>query len=151
MKEKATLLSFFCEKHGINPALPHLFVEPKIYYRTEFPYAILLRYDLTKLPDNKRKEADKILSAFSKCIIDSFKKTDGVYLSPDGKYYLNYLMEDNLRFYNIIIQMVDEEHDIYIKNIKDVIYKAFLEPECDKSPYYDNVETAIEEAIEEDD
>ena len=60
-------------------------------------------------------------------------------------------MEDNFSFYNILIQVVDEEHDIYIKNIKDVIYKAFLEPECDKSPYYDNVETAIEEAIEEDD
>lgn len=144
MKENQALLKLFFEKHDINLPLPNLFIDPKIYYREEFPYALLIRYDLKELSDNKREEIDK----FSNNLAQSFKKVDGVLLSPDGKYYLNHLLEDS--FYNILIQIVDEEHDIYIRNIKDVIYKGFLEPTSGKSPYYDDVDTAIEEAFEED-
>ena len=141
--------SFF-EKYGINPPLPDLFVEPKVYYREDFPYALLLRYDLSEIPMNKIEKVGESLFAFSSRLLELFKNVDGVLLSNDGKYYLNCKMENGFSFYNILIQVVDDEHDIYIRNAEEVIYKCFLENEETVSPYYDDVDTAIEEAIDED-
>ena len=143
----------FFNRYGIeNPLSPRCAVRPDVYYKEEVPYMILLRYEFAKMSDKEQELLGAALFPMSSRIFEEgFKDIDGVKESPDGKYYVNFLFDENRESYNVLMQAKDPEvsDEILLYDTKNTINGFLGKIKPPKNAYGD---TASEEAgdIDED-
>lgn len=147
-KVKSSEIAKFFEEYHLDPPLPRFGVEPKVYYETSVPYVMLLRYDLKTIPEKRMMEIGQALFDFSSVLLEECRLNDkGVNVSKDERYCLKSRMSDD-GFYDVLIQAMDGE-EIIISNI-DTMVKAYLGQLEEKPQKHEDVETTMEEAIDED-
>ncbi len=138
MKENELKAKAFEKRYGVKPLLPNFKVEPKVYYKEEVPYMILYRYDFRGLPEGVGAE----LFNYQDRLLKELKEEEGVYVSQDGKYYLNCHMQGE--YFNVLVQAKEEDIDyVLIKNAEPTI-KGFLG--LIEDPKHVDMDTAPEEA-----
>ena len=137
--------SMFFKKYGIvNPALPKVSFKPEVYQLESVPYVMLFRYDMHKLKDKQLQElGEAMFHMADRLINEGFDIVDGVYLSPDKKYYIHSKMDQESGAFNVLIQAKDEVDEVLIRDVTGSANGILGKPK-----QYDHVDldTAPEEA-----
>ena len=152
-KKLDSSLQKFMERYGIkDPLLPNFELEPDVYYQESIPYMIYLRYDLNKVDNNGKAYQDMGAALFYMAdrLVNEFPEENGVHMSPDGRYYINCLMDAEENVYHVLMQAVDEEDvdSCLIRDVKANV-RGFLGQ--NQEPKHVDMDTAPEEAGDIDD
>ena len=120
-------MPFFTKYQIDSVVLPNLDYEPEAYYLEEMPEVLLLKYNLAVMSDAQLGNMGQAISAFSARLnSEGFSDVDGVKLSPDGKYFIHYVLEsENYRFL-VLLQATKDNESVLIKDI-DMLSQKFLQ------------------------
>lgn len=151
-KREDKIYDKFCEKYGINPVLPKFPVEPKFFARRGVPYVIIARYNFDEASDEEIISIGTNLFHYSSLLLNIFKKVDGVNLSPDGKYYLNFFKDQSSGYYYVLIQAKGAEDidEIFIKDPESIIKSMFGEEKESNNKPEDTIEEVLEYDYDEE-
>ena len=139
----------FFEKYGIyNPILPKSNARPDVYQLPEVPYVLLFRYEIKKMSDKDAEAFGKALFTMADRLLkEGFEKVDGVWLSPDKKYYINSKLNNENKAFNVLVQAKEEVDEVLIVDVigsaNGIMGKL---PEQNR----EDMDTAMEEAIDYD-
>ena len=147
-KIKLDALQEFVNRYDLNIPLPMFGVKPKVYYKEDVPYMILLRYDLSSVLLKEYERIGTALFQYSSALLEECTLNEKqVNVSKDGKWYLKTMMDGS--FYNLLIQARgDDEEEIILINDAKTVVDGFLgkAPTSENNPH--DMDTAMEEAID---